>query len=138
MPPRTSWIGIPVERVRISLSMLSRLGSRCCTSTKAMPVSLGRWERSFVNASRPPAEAPTPTIGKLFEEGAGFRFAVGGFLGRSLLIGRAFLPVRVRFVTKVFPPVFGTLIRRSGSLLLTCVPIQSISQKRGGGRNVSR
>ena len=41
--------------------MLSCLGSRCWTRTKAIPVSLGRLLRRWVNASSPPAEAPTPT-----------------------------------------------------------------------------
>ena len=47
-----------------SARMLSWLGSRCCTSTKAMPVSIGSAPRSCLNASSPPAEAPTPTMGK--------------------------------------------------------------------------
>src|ERR1051326_3826936 len=51
--------------------MLSCFGSRCWTSTKAIPVSVGRAFRSSVNASRPPAEAPTPTIGNPSGRGSG-------------------------------------------------------------------
>lgn len=39
-------------------------GSRCCTSTKPMPVSSGKCLSNSVNASNPPADAPTPTIRK--------------------------------------------------------------------------
>jgi hypothetical protein len=35
----------------------------CCTSTKAMPVSSRNARSNSVNASNPPADAPTPTIG---------------------------------------------------------------------------
>ena len=52
-----------------SARMLSWLGSRCCTSTKAMPVSIGSAPRSCLNASSPPAEAPTPTMGKALRGG---------------------------------------------------------------------
>src|SRR5262245_9026460 len=45
-------------------SILTWLGARCVTRTNAMPVSEGMWERNRSSASRPPAEAPTPTIGK--------------------------------------------------------------------------
>lgn len=49
---------------RISASMLTCVGARCWTSTNAMPVSAGRaWSRCL-KASRPPADAPMPTIGK--------------------------------------------------------------------------
>jgi hypothetical protein len=40
------------------------VGSRCWTTTNAMPVSVGMCSRNWVSASRPPAEAPTPTIGQ--------------------------------------------------------------------------
>src|SRR5271157_987429 len=36
-------------------------GSRCCTTTTAMPVFAGRFASRSLSASRPPAEAPTPT-----------------------------------------------------------------------------
>src|SRR5664279_2896148 len=44
--------------------MLSCFGSRCCTSTKASPVSSGSAPSNCVNASNPPADAPIPTMGK--------------------------------------------------------------------------
>src|SRR6266404_3464066 len=71
---------ILVERARSSFSMLPCVGSRCCTRTKAIPVFSGRCESTLVNASRPPAEAPKPTIGKMcFLEG-GFDGAVFFFI----------------------------------------------------------
>src|SRR5262245_28121522 len=53
-----------VSRARISGSMLSRLGARWVTMTKAMPGSDGMALNRCSRASTPPAEAPTPTIGK--------------------------------------------------------------------------
>ena len=41
-------------------------GSRCCTRTKPIPVSVGRCLSNSVNASNPPADAPTPTTGNSF------------------------------------------------------------------------
>src|SRR5438093_3220783 len=41
--------------------MLSCFGARCCTSTNAKPVSLASDLSNCSNASRPPADAPTPT-----------------------------------------------------------------------------
>src|SRR5258708_6594523 len=74
---------LPSEAVphRITpLGMLPCVGSRCCTRTKAIPVFSGRCESTLVNASRPPAEAPKPTIGKMcFLEG-GFDGAVFFFI----------------------------------------------------------
>src|SRR5216683_4811697 len=58
-----SFTGSEVARERICVSALSCSGSRCWTSTKPMPVSSGRDLSNCVNASSPPAEAPTPTIG---------------------------------------------------------------------------
>src|SRR5919197_2886613 len=52
-----------VSRARISGSMLSRLGARWVTMTKAMPGSGGMALNKYSSASTPPAEAPTPTIG---------------------------------------------------------------------------
>src|SRR4051812_38897257 len=46
------------------VSALSCWGSRCCTSTNPMPVSVGRLASRALNASSPPADAPTPTMGK--------------------------------------------------------------------------
>ena len=65
MPSFTSMAGMVVAAERISVSILSCFGSRCCTITKPMPVSAGNARRSRVNASRPPADAPTPTIGNI-------------------------------------------------------------------------
>lgn len=47
-----------------SARMLSWFGSRCWIMTKPIPVVAGRWSSIFVKASRPPAEAPTPTTGQ--------------------------------------------------------------------------
>ena len=55
--------GMGVDFANKSTSMLSCLGSRCCTSTKPIPVSAGRLRRTAVNASSPPADAPIPTTG---------------------------------------------------------------------------
>src|SRR5262245_39146654 len=52
-----------VSRARISGSMLSRLGARWVTMTKAMPGSGGMALNKYSSASTPPAEAPTPTMG---------------------------------------------------------------------------
>src|SRR6266571_6870313 len=40
-----------------------RVGSKCWTMTKAMPLFLGTRDRKCSNASSPPAEAPMPTTG---------------------------------------------------------------------------
>ena len=53
-----------VARERISVNALACVGSRCCTSTNAMPVSFGKCLSNLVNASSPPADAPMPTTGK--------------------------------------------------------------------------
>src|ERR1700722_5060883 len=55
-------------RVAPESSLVSRLscsGSRCCTSTKLMPVLAGNACNRLRKASRPPADAPTPTMGKV-------------------------------------------------------------------------
>src|SRR5476649_2442016 len=44
-----------------STSMLWWVGSRCWTRTKAMLVGAGRASTSFLQASRPPADAPMAT-----------------------------------------------------------------------------
>src|SRR5581483_3868850 len=54
----TSRLVRPERRIR---SALSWCGARCWTRTIANPGSRGRALRSCENASRPPAEAPTPT-----------------------------------------------------------------------------
>ena len=57
----TAFYRIAVFFARISDSRLLCDGSRCWTRIKAMPVSAGTAPRSSVTASRPPAEAPSPT-----------------------------------------------------------------------------
>src|SRR5215475_13277638 len=52
-----------VARDRISVSMLAWVGSRWRIKTNAMPVSVGRAWTIWLKASRPPAEAPMPTMG---------------------------------------------------------------------------
>ena len=54
--------GIFVTFPRSSAIALSWSGSRCCTTTKAMPLSAGMFAKNVVKASSPPAEAPMPTI----------------------------------------------------------------------------
>ena len=44
--------------------MLWCFGSRCWISTKAMPQLAGNASKNLLKASRPPAEAPSPTTGK--------------------------------------------------------------------------
>ena len=62
IPSLISRTGIGVALVSKLASWLGWLGSRCCTKTKAMPVLPGRCVSSWVNASKPPADAPTPTM----------------------------------------------------------------------------
>src|SRR5207302_8772194 len=64
MPCVASTTGIRVVLVRISVKMLGCFGSRCWTSTKPIVASTGRCDNNSENASNPPAEAPTPAIGK--------------------------------------------------------------------------
>src|SRR5205823_3703710 len=59
------------------------LGSRCWIRTKAMPGAGGRLVRKAVKASRPPAEAPTPTTGK--EGGEAADGGAAGFFFRGLI-----------------------------------------------------
>ncbi len=81
-PARPSWWSTWASA---SLSRLARVASRCCTRTSAMPESGGTWARSCRKASRPPAEAPTPTTGKEAGGDAGRRGASGtARSGRSL------------------------------------------------------
>src|SRR4029077_16830344 len=63
-PSLASVTGILVVRVRISSNALLWLGSRCWRKTKAIPVESGKVVSMAVKASRPPADAPTPTTGK--------------------------------------------------------------------------
>src|SRR5262245_27104657 len=63
--------GMDVARPRISASMLTRPGARCWMYTNARPVLLGTALRNSVKASRPPAEAPTPTMATGLSPGGG-------------------------------------------------------------------
>jgi hypothetical protein len=56
--------GIDVALPRICVRALSCPGSRCCTRTKLISISGGKFRTSSVMASNPPADAPIPTIGK--------------------------------------------------------------------------
>src|SRR6516164_6328693 len=84
-----------VSRARISGSMLSRLGARWVTMTKAMPGSDGMALNKYSSASTPPAEAPTPTMGNGLSIGSPSRdreetgSACGGRLAPRLRQGPA-------------------------------------------------
>src|SRR5262249_41188843 len=43
--------------------MLAWWGARCWITTNAKPLSTGTREKNFSKASRPPADAPIPTMG---------------------------------------------------------------------------
>ena len=62
MPSSASRTGIAVWRAISSTSMLLWFGSRCWTRTNAMSLSAGMAAKNALNALRPPAEAPMPTI----------------------------------------------------------------------------
>src|SRR3990172_1585535 len=72
-----------VARERISASALGCLGARCCTKTNAIPVSTGSAWRRWVNASSPPADAPTPTTG---HDGSVFEAFVSEDGGRARFV----------------------------------------------------
>ena len=66
MPSAACNTFIDVWSASSSTIMLSWFGSRCCTRMKAMPMKpSGRASSSFLQASSPPAEAPTATTRKL-------------------------------------------------------------------------
>ncbi len=67
--------------------MLLCLGLRCWMITKAMLLSEGIWVKNTSSASRPPADAPRPTMGKVV---AFFVFLAAGFF---LEAGEVFLDV---------------------------------------------
>src|ERR1700734_2851482 len=64
MPPDTSRTGMLAALERICVKALSCWGARCWITTMAVPVRAGRALRNVDKASSPPAEAPTPTMGK--------------------------------------------------------------------------
>jgi len=47
----------------LEAEMEEAVGARCCIRTNAIPVSSGNAWSIWINASRLPAEAPTPTTG---------------------------------------------------------------------------
>ena len=56
-----------VDLERISVSRLTRFGSRCWTTRNAIPGSAGSGFNRRVIASSPPADAPMPTTGNLWD-----------------------------------------------------------------------
>src|SRR5437867_4796484 len=77
----TVMTGIAVVLDRTSDNWLSCLGSKCWMSTNAMPVSVRSCLRSWVKASRPPAEAPMPTTGNVVLSGRSEGSSVVGDFG---------------------------------------------------------
>ena len=55
---------MPVHLPTSSAMKLPWVGSRCWTSTNAMPLVEGSALKNFVSASRPPADEPRPTIAR--------------------------------------------------------------------------
>ena len=112
--------GIAVTRASNWVSALGCSGSRCCTSTKAMPVSVGRCARSSVKASSPPADAPMPTMGKP-AGGAGFAGGEGASRTGVRLGMQAFVPpllkVGWRMVTRQVTLNRRGTLRRFGPLV---------------------
>src|SRR5271163_4788497 len=98
MPSVACTTFIDVRAASKSTSRLSWLGSRCCTITKAMPFRSGSASNSFLQASRPPAEAPIATIGNfarpLTESGVRIQ------RGRSTVERRGRLPDILLFFSK--------------------------------------
>src|SRR5262245_27951810 len=102
--------GIVVSLASNSPSRLSCVGSRCWTNTNAIPVFVGRCLRSWVTASRPPAEAPIPTIGKVPPRGR----SLSGCISCVLRVGtgRAWRRDTFRFRFSVVLP--GSITFRPG------------------------
>src|SRR5579883_2637628 len=87
MPSCTCKTGSLVARPSNSVIALSWVGSRWGTSTNAIPERCGIAFISSMNASRPPAEAPTPTTGKLVVAGAWMAVAFSPvFLGEDFFL----------------------------------------------------
>jgi len=71
-----------------------RVGSKCWTMTKAMPLFFGTCDRKCSNASNPPAEAPMPTTGNetlVGETGIALRAARAGFFCRRSCLDLVFI-----------------------------------------------
>src|SRR5499427_2005306 len=121
-----------VSRARISGSMLSRLGARWVTMTKAMPGSDGMALNKYSSASTPPAEAPTPTMGNGLSIGSPSRDreetglpAVGGSrqgYAKILGIQRAFAGLAMRLID-------GSVRDKSLCARSTVVRAESISSR---------
>jgi hypothetical protein len=62
MPCSAVVTGIVVQRPISSGRMLSRLGSRCMSTTYAQPASAGAVRKNRCSASTPPADAPSATV----------------------------------------------------------------------------
>src|SRR5499433_1723826 len=112
--------------------MLSRLGARWVTMTKAMPGSDGMALNKYSSASTPPAEAPTPTMGNGLSIGSPSRDreetglpAVGGSrqgYAKILRIQRAFAGLAMRLVD-------GSVRDKSLCAQSTVVRAESISSR---------
>src|SRR6266516_3223443 len=79
-----SLTGIDVARESTALKALSCVGSKCCTSTNASPGARGRFFKSWVVASSPPADAPMLTTGNVLGEQAATSVVVGAMAGFTL------------------------------------------------------
>ena len=60
-PSSASHTGNRVARWSRCTSTVSRVGSRCCTTTQASPVPCVTWAKNASSAGRPPADAPMAT-----------------------------------------------------------------------------
>src|SRR5687767_7156449 len=62
MPSLASCTGMSLNRAISSSIKLRKSGDRCWTMTNAIPVSVGSSENRCSSDSRPPADAPIPTM----------------------------------------------------------------------------
>src|SRR5437867_9621841 len=99
-----SLTGIDVARESTALKALSCVGSKCDTSTNASPGARGRFFKSCVVASNPPADAPMPTTGNEPSEHAAAREVVRAAAGFALRceVARFTLPLRPALMTFIF------------------------------------
>src|SRR6478609_2183750 len=85
---------MPVARWSSSGMMPLRDGSKCWTITNARPLCFGTWRMKCSKASRPPAEAPMPMMGKVVRDGkagAAERVTRAVFFRRGLVLGFSFM-----------------------------------------------
>src|SRR2546428_13287759 len=128
-----SCTGIDVSRARIEARMLSCLADRCWTRTKAMPVSEGRLRSSWLRASSPPAEAPTPTTGNRFRgacTSVGFTASGWPLVGELATCGVSF--GRAGFGRSPFGRDVGLRFDGGARPLLPMVPLVEDTPRRGG------